>query len=185
MRQNGVVLLAVGSDQKVSCVCVFFCGFKKNPMRRVIGFLVLGFCVTVAMVLDEGDGAAVRNHQRKEKETQVGYGTTDVVLLAGVINKIKELVASIKGKTLVEKSNASNMETERCQPKRSHMGDLSEYEVIRIVPDLEMAWQSIVSSLEVTKVNKYQIVETEHLLKGILEEKNGLAQGIFSKADVD
>ncbi|GJS04030.1 chaperone protein ClpB3, chloroplastic-like protein [Tanacetum coccineum] len=241
---------------------------------------------------------------------RVGDGTTDVVLLAvefsieanpfiknGVINKIKELVASIKGKTLVEKSNASNMETERCQPKRSHMGDLSEYEVIRIVPDLvsdskllqqvdadpsligmsakvvldcmisltldadtlqfrrrqkagqswrshqryimlktrnktkaagtpfyhdslnklknatdyqkvhtalrgfiviqnsvsvifpheitEMAWQSIVSSLEVAKVNKHQIVETEHLLKGMLEEKNGLAQGIFSKADVD
>ncbi|GKE34950.1 T-complex protein 1 subunit eta [Tanacetum coccineum] len=62
-----------------------------------------------------------------------GDGTTDIVLLAGkfsteanpfikdgvrfmmqVINKIKELAASIKGKTLVEKSNASNMETERC-----------------------------------------------------------------------
>ncbi|GJY71903.1 glycerol-3-phosphate acyltransferase 3 [Tanacetum coccineum] len=67
----------------------------------------------------------------------VGDGTTDVVLLAGkfsteanpfikdgVINKIKELAASIKGKTLVEKSNASNMETERCQPKRSHMGGM-------------------------------------------------------------
>ncbi|GJT14590.1 hypothetical protein Tco_0658407 [Tanacetum coccineum] len=58
-RRNGVVLLAVESDQKVSCVCVFFRGFKKNPMRRVLGFLVLGFWVVVAMVLDEGDGVAL------------------------------------------------------------------------------------------------------------------------------
>ncbi|GKD02316.1 hypothetical protein Tco_1177290, partial [Tanacetum coccineum] len=28
-------------------------------MRRVLGFLVLGFCVAVAIVLDEGDGVAL------------------------------------------------------------------------------------------------------------------------------
>ncbi|KAL8240695.1 hypothetical protein R6Q59_014050 [Mikania micrantha] len=48
----------------------------------------------------------------------------------------------------------------------------------------EMAWQAIVSSPEVAKENKHQIVETEHLMKALLEQKNGLARRIFSKAGV-
>lgn len=48
-----------------------------------------------------------------------------------------------------------------------------------------MAWQGIVSSPEVAKENKHQIVETEHLMKALLEQKNGLARRIFSKAGVD
>ncbi|KAK4409841.1 Chaperone protein ClpB3, chloroplastic [Sesamum angolense] len=49
----------------------------------------------------------------------------------------------------------------------------------------EMAWQAIVASPEVAKENKHQIVETEHLMKALLEQKNGLARRIFSKAGVD
>ncbi|KAK1317080.1 hypothetical protein QJS10_CPA05g01788 [Acorus calamus] len=49
----------------------------------------------------------------------------------------------------------------------------------------EMAWQAIVSSPEVAKGSKHQIVETEHLMKALLEQKNGLARRIFSKAGVD
>ncbi|CAN6847938.1 hypothetical protein Bca4012_047930 [Brassica carinata] len=49
----------------------------------------------------------------------------------------------------------------------------------------EMAWQSIVSSPDVAKENKQQIVETEHLMKALLEQKNGLARRIFSKIGVD
>lgn len=49
----------------------------------------------------------------------------------------------------------------------------------------EMAWQAIVSSPEVAKDNKHQIVETEHLMKALLEQKDGLARRIFSKAGVD
>lgn len=49
----------------------------------------------------------------------------------------------------------------------------------------EKAWQAIVSSPEVAKENKHQIVETEHLIKALLEQKNGLARRIFSKAGVD
>ncbi|RAL40854.1 hypothetical protein DM860_008552 [Cuscuta australis] len=49
----------------------------------------------------------------------------------------------------------------------------------------EMAWQAIVLSPEVAKENKHQIVETEHLMKALLEQKNGLARRIFSKAGVD
>ncbi|KAJ0100101.1 hypothetical protein Patl1_21813 [Pistacia atlantica] len=49
----------------------------------------------------------------------------------------------------------------------------------------EMAWQAIVSSPDVAKENKHQIVETEHLMKALLEQKNGLARRIFSKVGVD
>uniref|UniRef100_A0A2P2PHQ8 Uncharacterized protein MANES_02G051600 n=1 Tax=Rhizophora mucronata TaxID=61149 RepID=A0A2P2PHQ8_RHIMU len=49
----------------------------------------------------------------------------------------------------------------------------------------DMAWQGIVSSPDVAKQNKHQIVETEHLMKSLLEQKNGLARRIFSKAGVD
>lgn len=48
-----------------------------------------------------------------------------------------------------------------------------------------MAWQGIVSSPDIAKENKHQIVETEHLMKALLEQKNGLARRIFSKAAVD
>ncbi|OMO73229.1 Chaperonin ClpA/B [Corchorus capsularis] len=49
----------------------------------------------------------------------------------------------------------------------------------------EMAWQAIVSCPDVAKENKHQIVETEHLMKALLEQKNGLARRIFSKVGVD
>ncbi|KAJ0735189.1 putative Clp, repeat (R) domain, Clp domain superfamily protein [Helianthus annuus] len=49
----------------------------------------------------------------------------------------------------------------------------------------EMAWQAIVSSPEVARENKHQIVETEHLMKALHEQKKGLARRIFSKAGVD
>jgi len=48
-----------------------------------------------------------------------------------------------------------------------------------------MAWQGIVSSSDIAKENKHQIVETEHLMKALLEQNNGLARRIFSKAAVD
>ncbi|KAI3987622.1 hypothetical protein MKX01_007088 [Papaver californicum] len=48
-----------------------------------------------------------------------------------------------------------------------------------------MAWQAIVSSPEVAKDNKHQIAETEHLMKALLEQKNGLARRIFAKVGVD
>uniref|UniRef100_A0ACD5W625 Uncharacterized protein n=1 Tax=Avena sativa TaxID=4498 RepID=A0ACD5W625_AVESA len=49
----------------------------------------------------------------------------------------------------------------------------------------EMAWQSIVLAPEVAKESKHQIVETEHLMKSLLEQRNGLARRIFSKAGID
>ncbi|CAI9109823.1 OLC1v1009730C2 [Oldenlandia corymbosa var. corymbosa] len=49
----------------------------------------------------------------------------------------------------------------------------------------EMAWQAILSSPEVAKENKHQIIQTEHLMKALLEQKDGLARRIFSKVGVD
>jgi ATP-dependent Clp protease ATP-binding subunit ClpB len=48
-----------------------------------------------------------------------------------------------------------------------------------------MAWQAVVSAPEVAKESKHQIVETEHLMKALQEQKNGLARRIFAKAGVD
>ncbi|KAI7741418.1 hypothetical protein M8C21_000878 [Ambrosia artemisiifolia] len=64
-----------------------------------------------------------------------------------------------------------------CDP--SSNGKISQQEFT------EMAWQAFVSSPEIAKENKHQIVETEHLMKALLEQKNGLARRIFSKAGVD
>lgn len=49
----------------------------------------------------------------------------------------------------------------------------------------EKAWQAIVSAPDIAKNYSQQIVETEHLLKGLLEQPNGLARRIVSKAGSD
>ncbi|XP_077223452.1 chaperone protein ClpB3, chloroplastic-like [Tasmannia lanceolata] len=65
----------------------------------------------------------------------------------------------------------------RCEAQKD--GRITQHEFT------EMAWQAIVLSPEVAKESKHQIVETEHLMKALLEQKNGLARRIFSKAGVD
>ncbi|TVQ64086.1 MAG: ATP-dependent chaperone ClpB [Spirulina sp. DLM2.Bin59] len=47
----------------------------------------------------------------------------------------------------------------------------------------EKAWAAIVKTPEITKQNRQQQLESEHLLKALLED-NGLANSIFSKAGV-
>ncbi|CAM6102774.1 unnamed protein product [Calypogeia fissa] len=49
----------------------------------------------------------------------------------------------------------------------------------------DQAWQAITASLDVARECKQQIVETEHLMKALLEQRNGLARRIFSKIGVD
>ena len=46
----------------------------------------------------------------------------------------------------------------------------------------EKAWQAITSSPEIAKGFSHQIVETEHLMKALLEQPNGLARRLVSKA---
>jgi ATP-dependent Clp protease ATP-binding subunit ClpB len=48
-----------------------------------------------------------------------------------------------------------------------------------------MAWEGIVGAVDAARLSKQQIVESEHLMKAILEQKDGLARRIFSKAGVD
>eukprot|EP00798_Chlamydomonas_sp_ICE-L_P013397 gene13397-19248_t len=49
----------------------------------------------------------------------------------------------------------------------------------------EKAWQAIVAAPELAKEYSNQIVETEHLFKALLEQPNGLARRILSKAGSD
>ncbi len=48
----------------------------------------------------------------------------------------------------------------------------------------EKAWEAIVKTPEVAKQNKHQQIESEHLLKALLEQ-TGLASSIFNKAGVN
>ncbi|KAF8035719.1 hypothetical protein BT93_C1676 [Corymbia citriodora subsp. variegata] len=46
----------------------------------------------------------------------------------------------------------------------------------------EMAWEGIVGTVDAARVCKQQVVETEHLMKALLERKDGLARRILTKA---
>ncbi|CAI9092628.1 OLC1v1027923C1 [Oldenlandia corymbosa var. corymbosa] len=48
-----------------------------------------------------------------------------------------------------------------------------------------MAWEGLVGAAEAARANKQQVVETEHLLKALLEQKDGLARRILTKAGLD
>ncbi|ESQ46563.1 hypothetical protein EUTSA_v10000031mg [Eutrema salsugineum] len=49
----------------------------------------------------------------------------------------------------------------------------------------EMAWEGIINAYDAARVSKQQIVESEHLMKALLEQKDGLARRIFAKAGID
>ncbi|PHU13993.1 Chaperone protein ClpB3, mitochondrial [Capsicum chinense] len=49
----------------------------------------------------------------------------------------------------------------------------------------EMALEGIVGAVEAARTGKQQVVETEHLMKALLEQKDGLARRIFTKAGLD
>ncbi|XP_031397045.1 chaperone protein ClpB3, chloroplastic [Punica granatum] len=84
--------------------------------------------------------------------------------------------ASWNGTVRPDRSSRSGSFVVRCEASG---GRISQQEFT------DMAWQAIVSSPDVAKENKHQIVETEHLMKALLEQKNGLARRIFSKAGID
>lgn len=48
-----------------------------------------------------------------------------------------------------------------------------------------MAWDGIIGAVDAARDSKHQVVETEHLMKALLEQKDGLARRIFTKAGVD
>ncbi|WOK92602.1 chaperone protein ClpB3, mitochondrial [Canna indica] len=49
----------------------------------------------------------------------------------------------------------------------------------------EMAWDGIVGAVDAARQYKQQIVESEHLMKALLEQKDGLARKFFAKAGID
>uniref|UniRef100_A0A0D9YNB3 Clp R domain-containing protein n=1 Tax=Oryza glumipatula TaxID=40148 RepID=A0A0D9YNB3_9ORYZ len=49
----------------------------------------------------------------------------------------------------------------------------------------EMAWEGVVGAVDAARMSKQQVVEAEHLMKALLEQKDGLARRIFSKAGID
>lgn len=49
----------------------------------------------------------------------------------------------------------------------------------------EMALEGIVGAVEAARTSKQQVVDTEHLMKALLEQKDGLARRIFTKAGLD
>ncbi|CAH9086170.1 unnamed protein product [Cuscuta europaea] len=49
----------------------------------------------------------------------------------------------------------------------------------------ELAFEGIVGAVDAARANKQQVVETEHLMKSLLEQKDGLARRIFTKAGLD
>lgn len=58
---------------------------------------------------------------------------------------------------------------------------------IQITPTefTEKAWEGIVGAVDAARVNNQQVVETEHLMKALLEQKDGLARRILTKAGQD
>ncbi|KAF8408176.1 hypothetical protein HHK36_007318 [Tetracentron sinense] len=63
--------------------------------------------------------------------------------------------------------------------------EASKIERITQQDSIEMIGQLIDYARKVAKENNHHITETEHLMKALLEQKNGLARTIFSKAEVD
>nr|CAD1823114.1 unnamed protein product [Ananas comosus var. bracteatus] len=49
----------------------------------------------------------------------------------------------------------------------------------------EMAWEGIIGAVDAARMCKQQVVESEHLMKALLEQKDGLARRIFTKAGID
>jgi ATP-dependent Clp protease ATP-binding subunit ClpB len=49
----------------------------------------------------------------------------------------------------------------------------------------DIARQAVVGRPEVAKESKHQIADTKHLMKALLEQRNGVDQHMFVKANVD
>ncbi|AEC07662.1 casein lytic proteinase B4 [Arabidopsis thaliana] len=49
----------------------------------------------------------------------------------------------------------------------------------------EMAWEGLINAFDAARESKQQIVESEHLMKALLEQKDGMARKIFTKAGID
>ncbi|KAL1215153.1 Chaperone protein ClpB4 [Cardamine amara subsp. amara] len=48
-----------------------------------------------------------------------------------------------------------------------------------------MAWEGLLNAFDAARVSNQQIVESEHLMKALLQQKDGMARKIFAKAGID
>lgn len=48
-----------------------------------------------------------------------------------------------------------------------------------------MAWEGLINAYDAARVSNQQVVESEHLMKALLEQKDGMARRIFAKAGID
>eukprot|EP00268_Persea_americana_P008182 TRINITY_DN13146_c0_g1_i8.p1 TRINITY_DN13146_c0_g1~~TRINITY_DN13146_c0_g1_i8.p1 ORF type:complete len:164 (+),score=41.12 TRINITY_DN13146_c0_g1_i8:888-1379(+) len=48
----------------------------------------------------------------------------------------------------------------------------------------DMAWEGIIGAVDAARMSKQQVVESEHLMKALLEQKDGLARRILAKAGI-
>nr|GMD45689.1 chaperone protein ClpB4, mitochondrial [Ipomoea batatas] len=60
-----------------------------------------------------------------------------------------------------------------------------QWEIISVAENTEMAFECTIRAIDAARANKQQVVETEHLMKALLEQKDGLAQRIFTKVGLD
>ncbi|XP_020265720.1 chaperone protein ClpB3, mitochondrial [Asparagus officinalis] len=67
-------------------------------------------------------------------------------------------------------------------PSHSSYGETSQINAGQFT---EMAWEGIIGAIDAAKECKQQVVESEHLMKALLEQKDGLARRIFTKAGID
>eukprot|EP00884_Botryococcus_braunii_P017670 jgi/Botrbrau1/4587/Bobra.60_2s0073.1 len=80
---------------------------------------------------------------------------------------------------------SSGSQSRRNFATRAASGASGEGKRINMKDYTEKAWQAIVQSPELARESQNQIVETEHLMKALLEQPNGLARRIISKAGGD
>lgn len=48
-----------------------------------------------------------------------------------------------------------------------------------------MAWEGLINAYDAARESNQQIVESEHLMKALLEQKDGMARRVFAKAGID
>lgn len=48
----------------------------------------------------------------------------------------------------------------------------------------DMAWEGIIGAVDAARMSKQQVVEAEHLMTALLEQKDGLARRILAKAGI-
>jgi ATP-dependent Clp protease ATP-binding subunit ClpB len=103
-----------------------------------------------------------------------------------VARRLSGAAAGFSGRQLWEQPSSGFALRHRAQPRRSFatraQGPSGGGKRISQNEFTDKAWQAIVTAPQIAQNASQQIVETEHLMKALLEQPNGLARRILSKA---